>query len=44
MPPSPEETMKFLTLVAIAGVAAAAGALVYAYKDDLRRYLEMRQM
>ena len=43
MPPSPEEAMKFLTLVAIAGVVAA-GALVYAYKDDLRRYLEMRQM
>jgi len=35
--------MKFLTLVVIAGVVTA-GVLVYANKDDLRRYLEMRQM
>jgi hypothetical protein len=35
--------MKFLTLVVIAGVVAV-GVLVYANKDDLRRYLEMRQM
>jgi hypothetical protein len=43
MPPAPEEAMKFLTLVVIAGVVTA-GVLVYANKDDLRRYLEMRQM
>jgi hypothetical protein len=43
VPPGPEETMKFLTLIVIAGIVAA-GALVYANKDDLRRYLEMRQM
>lgn len=43
MPPGPEEAMKFLTLIVIAGVVAV-GALVYANKDDLRRYLEMRQM
>jgi hypothetical protein len=43
MPPSPEEAMKFLTLVVVAGVVAV-GVLAYANKDDLRRYLEMRQM
>ena len=35
--------MKLLTLVVIAGVVTV-GMLVYANKDDLRRYLEMRQM
>jgi hypothetical protein len=35
--------MKFLTLVVIAGIVTV-GVLAYANKDDLRRYLEMRQM
>jgi hypothetical protein len=38
-----EEAMKFVKWAAVAGVVAVC-VVLYLGKDDMRRYLEMRQM